>query len=264
MAIAAALAVGKLAGTAVKGISEARKHRKNVKEAEGDGGGGGGILGSLKGLAGKMNATPVNAGLAGVGLVKTMIGKSKEKKADAMLPQNEDPEIRSMQRHFARRKRAFQTGTASNAKRNTLKSMAAGGAKASFKLGGGTQGLNKMNEMFNQGIQGLGESDLKGELEFGKMESNALTRIAQRKIDLGMQRHDIAQARAAQTSKEGKSSMNLGIARSVPLGEANSAVGNMGVKTVADLLYQDKKKKVSVGTQDEGVQGAYSEEETTE
>jgi hypothetical protein len=268
----AAAAVGKIAGTAISGISEARKHRQNVRESNrgsgagaGDGGASGasGFMDSLKGLAGKMNTTPVNAGLAGVGLVKTMIGKSKEKKADAMLPQNEDPEIRSMQRHFARRKRAFQTGTASNAKRNTLKSIAAGGAKAAFRLGGGTQGLNRMTQMFNQGIQGLNQDDLKGELEFGKMESSALTRIAQRKIDLGMQRHDIAQARAAQTLKEGKSTMNLGIARSVPLGEPNAAVGGDtgNTRTLADRLYGDN-KKVSVGTQDEGVAGTYSDQET--
>jgi hypothetical protein len=232
-----AAAAGGLAAAGGTAASALAKGGKMAGKMMGRGGGGG-LLESLKGLKGKLNATPVNAGLAGVGLVKTMIGKSKQKKGDAMLPQNEDPEIRSMQRHFARRKRAFQTGTASNAQRQGIKSFAQGGRRASFRLGGGTKGLNMMTQMFNQGIQGLNQQNLAGELEFSKLDMGLTKDMSQKKTDLAMHRSDTALARAAQTEKEGKSSMNLGIARAIPTGEVNQ-----------DVISQD----------DTGIGGVYSD-----
>ncbi len=206
LAVPFAAAAGKVVAGLFKGAQAAK--------------GGGKLMSKL----GDLDTSPANIATGAIGLAKTIKGKHMQKKADAMLPASEDPEVRRMQREFSRRKRAFQTGTAMASQRQALKEQAKQGMQASFKMGGGSRGLNMMSRMFNQGMQGLAAQGLQGEQAYAGMETDLVKRMAQRKLELGMQRHDIAQARAAQTLKEGKSASNLALARTIGLGDVDTSV----------------------------------------
>ncbi len=185
---------------------------------------GGKIAGLFENKEGGSGISGSDAAIGGMGIAKTIMGKAQQKKADAMLPANEDPEVRRLQREFQRRKRSFQTGTAQASQRQALKEQAKQGMQAAFKFQGGARGLNMMSRMFNQGIQGLATQGLQGETTYAGLEQGVVNRMADRKLQLGMQRHDIAQARAAQTLKEGKSAGGLALARTLGVGPADSSV----------------------------------------
>ena len=180
----------------------------------GQGGKGGGLLG-------KMNLAPENLLMGGIGAVKNIAGLAKQKQADSMLPQAEDPEQRALASYAARRKRAFQTGTALSSQRNASLQAMKTGVNASFKVGGGAKGLNMMTQLFNQSQLGLQDKALAGESQFAKMESEQKNTIAQRKLELGLLKYNTEQARAAQLRKEGKSTSNLALARATGIEEIN-------------------------------------------
>lgn len=156
-----------------------------------------------------------NATLQGIGLAKTLMGRRKQKEADAAFPQREDPEERMAQRQFARQKRAFQTGTAMKAQRDSLSSMMKTGMEKSISAGGGTRGLNMMNQMFTKAMLGAGQEGRDKALEYGKLEAAQTSKIADRKLQLGLLRYNTLQARSAQQLKEGKQTSNLALARSL-------------------------------------------------
>jgi hypothetical protein len=174
---------------------------------------GGKIDGGGEGGMNKDDQT--NATLQGIGLAKTLMGKKKEKEADAALPQREDPEERMAQRQFARQKRAFQTGTAMNAQRASLERVMKGGMEKSVSAGGGARGLNMMRQMFQQSMLGTQQQQQTGALQYAQEEGKMTSKIADRKLQLGLLRYNTLQARAAQQLKEGKQTSNLALARSL-------------------------------------------------
>lgn len=202
------------------------------------GSGGSGALGGLTkvlGAAGGLN--PVGAAaMAALAVGKGIAGKVQQNKADKMLPKYEDPEERALASYAARRKRAFQTGTATAASRNALRESMKTGIEKSIKVGGGAKGLNMMTRMFNQAQLGLAEKELAGETKFAEMESQQKNRISQRKLELGLLKYNTAQARGAQQTKEGKSLIGQGLARAIgipapnPYGSAGQEVSTTGTE----------------------------------
>lgn len=174
----------------------------------------GGGIGKIAGAVGSM-IPGANLVTGGIAAAKFISGKIKEKKADAMLPKYEDPEERALSSYAARRKRAFQTGTASAAQRNQLAQAMKTGINKSFQVGGGSKGLNMLTSLFNQAQLGIQDKDLAGELQYAGMESDIKKRISQRKLELGLLKYNTAQARAAQQIKEGKSIGMATLAKSI-------------------------------------------------
>lgn len=186
-------AIGKIAGGVIGGGGG----KKN---------GGGGMLGGLK-----------QKGGAGVGMLvgagQMIAGQMKQKKADAMLPSDENVEQRALQRQFSRKKRAFETGTADQSQRTALNQMMKTGIKESLKFGAGARGLNAMNQIYSQGLNMVGESGKKDALDYATKEGEMINTLAQRKLELGMERYDRAQARAAQLKTDGKRNFGSSVAR---------------------------------------------------
>ena len=188
----------------------------------GGGGGGGALKGLLKGATGALGMNPAGiAAMAALTVGKGIAGAVKRKKAEKIMPQAEDPEERALASYAARRKRAFQTGTAMASQRAALQDAMKVGIDKSFKVGGGAKGLNMMSRMFNQAMLGTQEQALQGETQFAQMEKDAKTRISQRKLELGLLKRAQAMGDSTQAQKEGKSGLMQGLARTIGIGGAN-------------------------------------------
>ncbi|MHC4293918.1 MAG: hypothetical protein ACYSTX_06435 [Planctomycetota bacterium] len=162
------------------------------------------------------------SGLAlAIGAGKSIAGSIKKKKAEAMTPQVEDPEERALASYAARRKRAFQTGTAMASQRAALQDAMKVGIDKSFKVGGGAKGLNMMSRMFNQQMLGTQDKALQGEMAFAGQEKDIKSRMSQRELELGLLKRAQKLAEATQLKKEGKSMFNLGLAKATGIGELN-------------------------------------------
>lgn len=147
-----------------------------------------------------------------LGVGQAAVGAIKQKKADAMIPQLEDPEQRAMRNLIARKRRAYDTGTASNADRTALRQMQKSGISNAFKYGAGARGLNEMNKMFIQGTMGLNQSGKDTANQLLQLEKQANDEIVQRKLDILMTKYDTAQARAAQLKTQGNKNLMVGLA----------------------------------------------------
>lgn len=171
-----------------------------------------GLAGSALGGAGKKDLVQAGIGTA-VGIGQAVAGKIKQKKADAMIPAEEDPMQRMMLNQLTRQQRAYQTGTANNASRVGMQQAMQSGIKESFKRGATARGLNAMNQMYTQGIQGLNAQDIQGAGQAQQMRGALLNQMAQRKLELGMERYDREQARSAQLLTDGKRNIGSSLAR---------------------------------------------------
>lgn len=143
-----------------------------------------------------------------IGLAQAIGGLAQQRKADRMLPAQEDPEMRSALTQARRRARAFQTGTALAGERAALAQQLGTGQQRMMRYGGGRKGLLQMQQLFNQGIAGLAQQGIAGQTAAQTEANQILEGISQRKLDLQMQRFDIAQARAAQ--RRAAANRNLG------------------------------------------------------
>lgn len=171
--------------------------------------------GVLGGLSEKMNASSVVPAAIGVG--QTIAGLVKKKKADAMMPNAEDPEQRAMQRLISRQRRAYQTGTANNADRAALRQAMQSGLSNTFKYGAGSRGLNAMNQMYMQGLMGLNQANRNMAAQTINQEKQAIDDLAQRRLDIQMTKYDREQARAAQLLQEGKQNMGAALMKGLNL-----------------------------------------------
>lgn len=174
------------------------------------GAGTGGILEKVMALGGKTSGGSTALAL---GAVQGIAGMIKRKKADSLMPAMEDPEQRAMQRYVSRRRRSFETGTANNMDRAALRQAMQSGISNSFKFGAGSRGLNAMNKMYTQGIMGINQQGVGTANALMAQESKMLDDIAQRKLDIQMNRHDIAQARAAQLTTSANANLGAGLAK---------------------------------------------------
>lgn len=206
-----------MVGAIMAGVSAATKLLPMLSGKGGGGATAGGGAGGGKG--GKMGGS--NALLGALSVGKSIIGNIQQKKADAMIPAMEDPEQRALASYAARRKRAFQTGTAQAAQTNALQQNLKTGINNSFKVGGGAKGLNMMTQLFNQAQLGMSKDNLAGETQFAEMENQQKNHMAQRQLELGLLKYNTKQARAQQQKKEGKQITSLALAKAVGVGEVN-------------------------------------------
>jgi hypothetical protein len=136
------------------------------------------------------------------GVVNTIQGKRALKRADASMPGLEDPEERAALNYTKRRRRAFDTGTASKAQRDAMLSAMRTGVQSSISAGGGTRGLNMMNQMFQKSI-----------LQYNQQAMQQTKDVADRKLQLSTLKYIELQKRAAEKLKAGKEAKNLAMAK---------------------------------------------------
>jgi len=125
--------------------------------------------------------------------------------------QQEDPEERALQRFFARRKRAYMTGTADNLDRAGLRQGFKGGITNAFKYGATVRGLNQLSQMYQQGVSGLNAQGIQGALQYGSQETALTTDIAQRRLEVSLLRFSQKSAEAAQQTTEDKQNTGVGL-----------------------------------------------------
>lgn len=176
----------------------------------------GGTIGAMiGGVAGSVIpgvGTTIGAGV-GKGVGSLIGGAVDKKKSKAMLPGDENLEQRALQRQFARKKRAFETGTADQSQRSALNQTMKTGIKESLKYGAGVRGLNAMNQIYSQGLNAIGEAGKKDALDYATKEGEMINTLAQRKLELGMERYDKASAEDAQNETDAKRNLGSSLAR---------------------------------------------------
>jgi hypothetical protein len=147
------------------------------------------------------------------GVVNTIQGKRALKRADASMPGLEDPEERAALNYTKRRRRAFDTGTASKAQRDAMLSAMRTGVQSSISAGGGTRGLNMMNQMFQKSILGGLTAGQDKAVQYNQQAMQQTKDVADRKLQLGMLNYVERQKRAAEKLKAGKEAKNLAMAK---------------------------------------------------
>jgi hypothetical protein len=180
---------------------------------------------AVEGAAGKLAAGPTSMG---IGLAQLVSGKRQQKKADAMMPAMENPEERAMLNYVRRRKRAYQTGTASHTQGKQLAAMMKTGMEKSMASAGGAKGLNQMSKMYQQAMLGMNQQNLQGEQSYAAMEQKGVEKLADRRLQLGLLKYNTQQARAAEKIRGGRSNMMSGLASMMGSEEDVTAVGGEG------------------------------------
>jgi hypothetical protein len=154
----------------------------------------------------------------GMGAVKNLQANIQQKKANAMFPSNEDPELRMLANDFRRRKRAFQTGTAMTAELANQRALAKQGQNAAFRAGGGSAGLNRMQQTLGQAMLGNKEAGLKGEMFYAEKFGDVTNTLAQTRLQKALAKYSQANATATQTKTDANRMTNLGLMRTMGLG----------------------------------------------
>jgi hypothetical protein len=159
--------------------------------------------------------TAVGAGagaIAGAVIGGVSSGTKKKNAVEAMdAIQAESLEERALQRFFARRKRAYMTGTANNLDRAALTSGLKTGINNAFKYGASTRGLNAISQMYQQGLMGLNQQGQQIAMQYGAQEAATINNMVQRRLELSLLKASQASAEAAQQTTEDKQNVGVGL-----------------------------------------------------
>jgi hypothetical protein len=172
----------------------------------------------ISNLASGINKDSAGMLSMGMGAVKNLQANIQQRKANAMFPSNEDPELRMLANDFRRRKRAFQTGTAMTAELANQRALAKQGQNAAFRAGGGSAGLNRMQQMLGQAMLGNKEAGLKGEMFYAEKFGDVTNTLAQTRLQKALAKYSQANATATQTKTDANRMTNLGLMRTMGLG----------------------------------------------
>lgn len=201
--------------------------------ADGIGGAGlaGAGAGALKGASiGSAISPGVGTAVGAVGgaLIGGLAGANKKREAVRAMNnlQTEDPEERAMQRYFARRKRAYSTGTADNMNRSALRAGLQSGVANAFKYGAPTRGIRALNEIYQQGLMGLNAQGIQGANVASQQESAVSNNMIQRRLELALLKASQKSAESAQQTTEDKQNMGVGLMK----GFDELASGMKGIK----------------------------------
>lgn len=161
-----------------------------------------------------------SAGMAalGMGAIKNLQANIQQKRANAMFPSNEDPELRMLANDFRRRKRAFQTGTAMSAELANQRALAKQGQNAAFRAGGGSAGLNRMQQILGQAMLGNKEAGMKGEMFYAEKFGDVTNTLAQTRLQKALAKYSQANATATTKQTDANRMTNLGVMRTMGLG----------------------------------------------
>ena len=152
-----------------------------------------------------------------MGAVQYGRGALKQRKADAMQPADEDPEVRMNLSRIQRQARALETGTAFSRERQGLQQLATQAGVNSARLSGGAGGAaiagqarntsaiaEALVKLSSEGRRASGEKDV--------LITGIVDKIAQRKLELNLLKQNRMLAQAAQLKKSGSANMNAALA----------------------------------------------------
>ena len=177
-------------------------------------------------LGNVLNTDVAGLGMTGLGALKNLQANRQQKQANAMFPGTEDPELRMLANDYRRRKRAFQTGTANASERAFQAGLAKQGINAAFRAGGGTAGLNRMNQMLGQAMLAGQQGRQQGEMFYSQQYGDTINKLAQTRLEKALLRYNTANAEAKQNKTDANRMMYGGLAR--VLGTGNPYDVNTG------------------------------------
>jgi len=171
----------------------------------------GATLGSV--VPGVGNVVGGAVGAVAGGLIGGLSGANKKREANEAMNnlQTVDPEERAMQRFFARRKRAYLTGTANNLDRSALRSGLQSGINNAFKYGSPTRGINALGQIYQQGLMGLNAQGIQGANMYGTQENAVTNNMIQRRLELALLKSSQKSAESAQQTTEDKQNTGVGL-----------------------------------------------------
>lgn len=202
--------------------------------------GGGGLknfLNTAVNTAGTMmGANPGYALSLGLGVAKNVAANIKQKQANAMFPSAEDPELRMIAQDYRRRKRAFQTGTAMSAELANQRALAKQGINATFRAGGGSAGLNRMQQILQQAMLGNKQAGMQGEMFYADKYGDVVNTLAQTRLQKALAKYSQAQADAKQLKTDANRMTNLGIMGLINPGQTASTPVDLGGATTQNNI----------------------------
>lgn len=193
-----------------------------------DGTGGGATSNSGSNALGGMGSAE-KAGAA-IGLGQMILGKIQQKKADAMLPMGVDPRMAALERYYARKRRASETGTLTNSAKAMLDKTYKESILNAARFGGDASDVQS-NYMRN--LVGLGQQQGQETMGYAQLYGQTSADIAQIQLEKKLMAYDRQQARSAQNLTEGKQNTGAALMRSI---DAKS-------NSTSDTTVNPKKKK---------------------
>jgi hypothetical protein len=182
----------------------------------------GDILSSLmQGVSGALTGNPVGALAGAKGLVQGIKSRRMQNSADGMFPEQEDPELRALLSTTARRKRAYQTGTALEPQMANMRALAKTGVNAAFRAGGGASGLNRINQILRDSMVGMSDAALKGEMFYAGEQRGLTENLAQTKLEKQLLKYNQQQAEAKSMKTASNRNFNLALAKTLNLPESD-------------------------------------------
>jgi len=169
----------------------------------------------LGGLISEGATTPANLLTGLVGTIQTGKGRILREKAERQFPPAVDPAEQALADQLQRRRRAFQTGTATARQREALAGQFKTGTTAAFRAGANARGINRIQQLINQGLLGLGQQEQAGELQFTGLLQGLTSKIADRRLQLGLLRQAQLRGEAAEATRAGRQNLGISFAKMV-------------------------------------------------
>lgn len=191
------------------------------------------LFGNAKGML--SNNPGYGLSMAG-GALKNLQANIKQKQANAMFPSAEDPELRMIAQDYRRRKRAFQTGTAMSAELANQRALAKQGINATFRAGGGSAGLNRMQQILQQAMLGNKQAGMQGEMFYADKYGDVVNTLAQTRLQKALAKYSQAQADAKQLKTDANRMTNLGIMGLINPGQTASTPVDLGGATTQNNI----------------------------
>lgn len=161
----------------------------------------------LAGIGGSSGVGNIgNMAKTGFAAGQMIMGAINRKKADAMLPQSENPMERQLLNTIRRRRRAIETGTAANAEMNAIKQMASQYGKGAFRAGGPVN-TGVLAQLMNQGMQNISSQYAQQYGQTLAMEQEQAGKMADVSRDLALLRSARKSAQAEQQMQAGQQNL---------------------------------------------------------
>lgn len=142
----------------------------------------------------------------GLAVGQIISGAINRKKADALLPPSENLMERQMLNTIRRRRRALETGTASNADRTAVRQMAKSFGANSFKAGGPVN-TGMLGQLTTQGMQNISAQYAPQYAQLLGQEGEQVKGMANLANDLALLRSNRKSAQAENQMKYGQQNL---------------------------------------------------------
>ena len=160
----------------------------------------------------------------GLGLIQTIQGAVKGRRANQSEPPLEDPRQLELLQKVQRQQKAFETGTAFEPERQAIAQQLAGTQRGVLRASGGASGaaiagLARSQRAAARSLQDITRARLQQSNILQQMFSEQLGRTAQRKLEIQLLQRAQNLAESAQQRKEGLANVLSAVGQTVPIGQ---------------------------------------------